>query len=197
MLVENVGPGALDRMGFTWEHTTALKPRMIVASVKSFSDGHHYEDLKVYENLAQCTGGAASTTGFDDGPPTASAAALGDSNTGVHLAIGILIALRGRDIAGRGQKVAVAMQGRVRKLFRVKMRDPAAPGPDRLPGRISAVPAWEISDLVPRGGNAGGGGQPGLVRKCKDWETDPNAYIYFTIEGHAWAPICHALGKQE
>ncbi|HEX4598352.1 MAG TPA: CoA transferase, partial [Burkholderiaceae bacterium] len=47
------------------------------------------------------------------------------------------------------------------------------------------------------GGNAGGGGQPGWVLKCKGWETDPNAYIYFTIQGHAWEPICRAIGKPD
>jgi len=97
VLVENFGPGALDRMGFSWERLNELNPKMIVASVKGFSDGHHYDDLKVYENVAQCAGGAASTTGFWDGPPTISAAALGDSNTGMHLAIGILTALIGRE----------------------------------------------------------------------------------------------------
>src|SRR5450631_3238085 len=93
VLVENFGPGALDRMGFSWERIQELNPKLIMASVKGFSDGHSYEDLKVYENVAQCAGGAASTTGFWDGPPTVSAAALGDSNTGMHLAIGILTAL--------------------------------------------------------------------------------------------------------
>ena len=104
VMVENFGPGALDRMGFTWEHILELNPKMILASVKGFSDGHHYEDLKVYENVAQCAGGAASTTGFWDGPPTVSAAALGDSNTGMHLAIGILdvAKLRTRHVAGTG-----------------------------------------------------------------------------------------------
>jgi formyl-CoA transferase len=170
VLVENFGPGALDRMGFSWERLNELNPKMIVASVKGFSDGHHYDDLKVYENVAQCAGGAASTTGFWDGPPTISAAALGDSNTGMHLAIGILTALIGREKSGKGQKVAVSMQDSVLNLF---------------------------SDVVPRGGNAGGGGQPGWILKCKGWETDPNAYIYFTIQGHAWEPICKALGKPE
>jgi len=69
--------------------------------VKGFSEGNEFEDLKVYENVAQCAGGAASTTGFWDGPPTVSGAALGDSNTGMHLAIGILTALRMRDKTGR------------------------------------------------------------------------------------------------
>jgi len=197
VLVENFGPGALDRMGFTWEHIKELNPGMIVASVKGFSDGHHYEDLKVYENVAQCAGGAASTTGFDDGPPTVSAAALGDSNTGMHLAIGILTALRARDKTGKGQKVAVSMQDSVLNLCRVKLRDQQRL--DRV-GYLEEYPQYphgSFSDVVPRGGNAGGGGQPGWVLKCKGWETDPNAYIYFTIQGHAWAPICRAIGKEE
>jgi formyl-CoA transferase len=197
VLVENFGPGALDRMGFTWEHIKELNPKMIVASVKGFSEGHHYEDLKVYENVAQCAGGAASTTGFWDGPPTVSAAALGDTNTGMHLAIGILTALIGREKTGKGQKVSVSMQDSVLNLCRVKLRDQQRL--DRL-GYLEEYPQYphgKFTDVVPRGGNAGGGGQPGWVLKCKGWETDPNAYIYFTIQGHAWAPICRAIGKEE
>ena len=197
VMVENFGPGALDRMGFTWEHILELNPKMILASVKGFSDGHHYEDLKVYENVAQCAGGAASTTGFWDGPPTVSSAALGDSNTGMHLAIGILTALRQRDKTGRGQKVACSMQDAVLNLCRVKLRDQLRL--DRL-GYLEEYPQYphgKFTDVVPRGGNAGGGGQPGWVLKCKGWETDPNAYIYFTIQGQAWAPICDAIGKPE
>lgn len=197
VLVENFGPGALDRMGFSWERINELNPKMIVASVKGFSEGHHYSDLKVYENVAQCAGGAASTTGFWDGPPTVSAAALGDSNTGMHLAIGILTALIGRDKTGKGQKVAVSMQDAVLNLCRVKLRDQ-----QRLErvGYLEEYPQYPhgtFTDVVPRGGNAGGGGQSGWVLKCKGWETDPNAYIYFTIQGQAWEPICRALGRPE
>ena len=197
VMVENFGPGALDRMGFTWERIMELNPRMILASVKGFSDGHHYEDLKVYENVAQCAGGSASTTGFWDGPPTISAAALGDSNTGMHLAIGILTALRSRDKDGKGQKVAVSMQDSVLNLCRVKLRDQQRL--DRL-GYLEEYPQYphgSFTDVVPRGGNAGGGGQPGWVLKCKGWETDNNSYIYFTIQGHAWGPIADAIGKPE
>src|SRR5256885_5628231 len=197
VMVENFGPGALDRMGFTWERIKELNPKLIVASVKGFSDGHHYDDLKVYENVAQCAGGAASTTGFWDGPPTVSAAALGDSNTGMHLAIGILTALIGRDKTGKGQKVAVSMQDSVLNLCRVKLRDQ-----QRLErvGYLEEYPQYPhgaFGDVVPRGGNAGGGGQPGWILKCKGWQTDANAYIYFTIQGHAWEPICDAIGKPE
>src|SRR5688572_21935399 len=119
VLVENFAPGALDRMGFTWEHIHKLNPRMIVASVKGFGPGP-YEDCKVYENVAQCAGGAASTTGFRDGPPLVTGAQIGDSGTGLHLAFGIMCALYQRQRTGRGQKVLCAMQDGVLNLARVK-----------------------------------------------------------------------------
>jgi formyl-CoA transferase len=197
VLVENFGPGALDRMGFSWENIQKINPGLIVASVKGFSDGHHYEDLKVYENVAQCAGGAASTSGFWDGPPMVTGAALGDSNTGMHLAIGILTALHHKNKTGKGQKVAVSMQDAVLNLCRVKLRDQQRLDAIGYLEEYPQYPHGEFSDVVPRGGNAGGGGQPGWVLKCKGWETDPNAYIYFTIQGHAWAPICKALGREE
>jgi len=197
VLVENFAPGALDRMGFTWERIQELNPRIIFGSIKGFSDSSPYADLKVYENVAQCAGGAASTTGFWDGPPTISGAALGDSNTGMHLAIGILTALIGRGKTGKGQKVAVSMQDAVLNLCRVKLRDQ-----ERLDhlGYLEEYPQYpngKFTDAVPRGGNAGGGGQPGWILKCKGWETDPDAYIYFTIQEQNWAETCKAIGKPE
>ena len=84
---------------------------MIVASVKGFGPGP-YEDCKVYENVAQCAGGAASTTGFDDGPPLVTGAQIGDSGTGLHLALGIVAALYQRNTTGSGQKVLAADAGR-------------------------------------------------------------------------------------
>ncbi|MDE2515596.1 MAG: CoA transferase, partial [Rhodospirillales bacterium] len=122
VMVENFAPGALDRMGLGWEHVQKLNPRMIMASVKGFGPGP-FEECKVYENIAQCAGGAASTTGFDDGPPLVTGAQIGDSGTGLHLAFGILAALYQRTVTGRGQKVLAAMQDGVLNLCRVKLRD--------------------------------------------------------------------------
>lgn len=197
VLVENFAPGALDRMGFTWERIQELNPRLIFGSVKGFGENSRYSDLKVYENVAQCAGGAASTTGFWDGPPTISGGALGDSNSGMHLAIGLLTALIDREKTGRGQKVSVSMQDAVLNLCRVKLRDQ-----QRLErvGYLEEYPQYPhgtFSDAVPRGGNAGGGGQPGWVLKCKGWETDPNAYIYFTLQEQNWARTCQAIGHPE
>ena len=196
VLVENFAPGALDRMGFTWERINELNPRMIVASVKGFGPGP-YEDCKVYENVAQCAGGAASTTGFDDGPPVVTGAQIGDSGTGLHLALGIVAALYQRNTTGRGQKVLAAMQDSVLNLCRVKLRDQ-----QRLErtGTMKEYPQYSdkgFGDTVPRAGNASGGGQPGSILKCKGWETDANAYIYFITQAPVWGAICKVIGRDE
>jgi formyl-CoA transferase len=195
VLVENFAPGVLKRMGFSWERIQELNPSMIVASVKGFGPGP-YEDCKVYENVAQCAGGSASTTGFDDGPPLVTGAQIGDSGTGLHLALGIVAALYQRKSTGRGQQVLAAMQDGVLNLCRVKLRDQQrlAHGPLK---EYPQYPNGEFGDTVPRAGNASGGGQPGWILKCKGWETDPNAYIYFIAQAPVWEKICNVIGKPE
>jgi formyl-CoA transferase len=195
VMVENFAPGVLDRMGFSWERIQDLNPAMIVASVKGFGPGP-FENCKVYENVAQCAGGAASTTGFDDGPPMVTGAQIGDSGTGLHLALGIVTALYQRKETGRGQKVLAAMQDSVLNLCRVKLRDQQrlAHGPMK---EYPQYPNGEFGDTVPRAGNASGGGQPGWILKCKGWETDPNAYIYFIAQAPVWKSICKVIGKEE
>jgi formyl-CoA transferase len=196
VLVENFAPGALDRMGFTWERIQALNPRMIVASVKGFGPGP-YEDCKVYENVAQCAGGAASTTGFDDGPPLVTGAQIGDSGTGLHLALGIVAALYQRQRTGKGQKVLAAMQDGVLNLCRVKLRDQQRLGRTGVMKEYPQYPHGKFGKAVPRAGNASGGGQPGWILKCKGWETDPNAYIYFITQAPVWAEICKVIGQED
>ncbi len=195
VLVENFAPGALDRMGFSWERIQEINPRIIYASVKGFGPGP-YEDCKVYENVAQCTGGSASTTGFDDGPPVVTGAQIGDSGTGLHLALGIVTALYHREKSGRGQRVTCAMQDGVLNLCRVKLRDQQrlAHGPLK---EYPQYPNGEFGEAVPRAGNASGGGQPGWVVKCKGWETDPNAYIYVITQAAAFPALAKAMGREE
>jgi formyl-CoA transferase len=195
VLVENFAPGALDRMGFTWERIQQLNPQMIVASVKGFGPGP-YEDCKVYENVAQCAGGAASTTGFDDGPPLVTGAQIGDSGTGLHLALGIVAALYQRKTTGRGQKVLAAMQDGVLNLCRVKLRDQQRLARTGVMKEYPQYPHGKFGDSVPRAANASGGGQPGSILKCKGWESDPNAYLYFIAQAPVWKEICHVIGKE-
>ncbi|MEQ1614901.1 MAG: formyl-CoA transferase [Hyphomicrobiaceae bacterium] len=194
VLVENFGPGVLDRMGFPWETIHALNPRMIVASIKGFGPGP-YEDCKVYENVAQCTGGAASTTGFRDGLPLVTGAQIGDSGTGLHLALGIVTALFQRTVTGVGQKVTCAMQDGVLNLCRVKLRDQQRLAHGPLNEYSQFGEGIPFGDSVPRAGNDSGGGQPGRILKCKGWEKDPDAYIYFITQAPVWEKICDVIGE--
>jgi formyl-CoA transferase len=190
VLVENFAPGAIDRMGFTWERLQEINPRLVFASIKGFGPGR-YEDFKAYEVVAQAMGGAMSTTGFEDGPPTATGAQIGDSGTGIHLVAGILAALYQRTNSGKGQRVSVAMQEAVLNLSRVKLRDQ-----QRLAhGPLREYPNDNFGDEVPRSGNASGGGQPGWAVRTAPG--GPNDYIYVIVQPPGWAPIANLIGKPE
>ena len=181
-------------MGFPWEKIQRVNPRMIYASVKGFGPGP-YEDCKVYENVAQCTGGAASTTGFRDGLPLVTGAQIGDSGTGLHLALGIVTALYQRTVTGKGQKVTAAMQDGVLNLARVKLRDQQRLDHGPLKEYSQFGEGIPFGDAVPRAGNDSGGGQPGRILKCKGWETDPDAYIYFITQAPVWNEIADLIGE--
>jgi formyl-CoA transferase len=190
IIVENFGPGVLDRAGFTWERFQELNPRIIYASVKGFGPGP-FVDCKAYENVAQCMGGAASTTGFEDGPPVVTGAQIGDSGTGVHMVAGILAALFQRERTGKGQRVEVAMADAVLNLTRVKMRDQ-----QRLKhGPLPEYPNKEFGEAVPRAGNASGGGQPGAALRTAPG--GPNDYVYVIIQPPCWEPLMKLCGREE
>jgi formyl-CoA transferase len=190
VLVENFGPGAVDRMGFTWDRLQELNPRLVYASIKGFGEGP-YTHFKAYEVVAQAMGGSMSTTGFEDGPPLATGAQIGDSGTGMHAVAGILAALVQRNSTGRGQRVTVAMQHSVLNLCRVKLRDQ-----QRLEhGPLNEYPNESFTDEVPRSGNASGGGQPGWAVKCSPG--GPNDYIYVIVQPPGWAPIAKLIGRPE
>lgn len=190
VLAENFGPGAVDRMGFTWDKLQEINPGLVYASIKGFGEGP-YTHYKAYEVVAQAMGGSMSTTGFEDGPPTATGAQIGDSGTGIHTVAGILAALLQRERTGRGQRVSVAMQHAVLNLCRVKFRDQ-----QRLAsGPLNEYPNESFTNEVPRSGNASGGGQPGWALRCKPG--GPNDYIYVIVQPPGWAPIANLIGKPE
>ncbi len=190
VLVENFAPGALDRMGFTWEVLAEANPRLVYASIKGFGPGA-YADFKAYEVIAQAMGGSMSTTGFEEGPPLATGAQIGDSGTGMHTVAGILAALYQRTTTGRGQRVQVAMQDAVLNLCRVKLRDQ-----QRLAhGPLAEYPNDDFGDEVPRSGNASGGGQPGWAVRTSPG--GPNDYVYVIVQPTGWEPITRLIGRPE
>ena len=196
VLVENFAPGALDRMGFTWERIQEINPQIIMASIKGFGPGK-YQDCKVYENVAQCAGGSASTTGFEGGPPLVTGAQIGDSGTGLHLCLGIVTALFQREKTGVGQKVSAAMQDSVLNLVRVKLRDQQRLAMGPLPEYSQHGEGVAFGNATPRAGNDSGGGQPGRILRCKGYEQDPNAYTYFIIQAAIWEKVCDVIGEPE
>ena len=190
VLVENFAPGVLDRQGFTWQAIRELNPRIVYASIKGFGAGA-YVDFKAYETVAQAMGGAMSTTGWEDGPPTSTGAQIGDSGSGIHMVAAILAALYQRTHTGRGQRVEVAMQDAVLNLCRVKMRDQ-----QRLEaGPLAEYPNASFGDYVPRSGNASGGGQPGAALKTKGGGA--NDYVYVIIQPPVWAALAAMIGRPE
>lgn len=185
IFVENLHPGAMDKLGFSWEEVHKLNPRCIYGTIKGFPVSSRYANLKAYEPVAQVTAAAASTTGWYSGPdniPTQSGAALGDSNTGMHLAIGLLAALVQRTHTGEGTYVYQSMHNACLNLCRIKTRDQLTLDKIGYLTQFMQYPNEKFPDYVPRSGNTEGSGVLGWTYKCKGWETDPNAYAYIIFQ---------------
>lgn len=202
IFVENLHPGAADELGFSWEEVHKINPRLIYGTIKGFNEDSPFADVKAFEPVAQCAGGAAATTGWWSGEnnvPTQSAAALGDSNTGMHLLIGLLAALLQRDKTGEGCFVYQSMQDAVLNLCRIKLRDQLILEHTGVLKHLPEYPDGKFGNTVPRAGNVEGGQVLGWCYRCKGWETDPNAYVYIVLQNESkpFAEACQALGKPE
>ena len=192
IIMENFGPGVLDRFGFSWEKIQEINPKIVMGSIKGFGSTGPYADFKAYENVAQAMGGAMSTTGVPEGPPFVTGAQIGDSGTGLHLAIGLLAALRQAERTGKGQYVEVAMMDGVMNLCRVKFRDH-----QRLEhGELSeySVPTYKEMHEVPRAGNDSGGGQLGNAVRCKPG--GPNDFLYIVVQEAVWSGLAKLIGPE-
>jgi formyl-CoA transferase len=190
VMMENFGPGVLDRLGFGWEKVREINPRIVMASIKGFGSEGPYAAFKAYENVAQAMGGSMSTSGFFDGPPVVTGAQIGDSGTGVHLMAGILAALLQRERTGKGQYVECAMMDCVMNLTRVKWRDH-----QRIErGPLPEYSIQEFEDFTPRAGNDSGGGQLGNAIKCKPGGN--NDYLYIVVQEHVWQALANRIGGE-
>jgi formyl-CoA transferase len=178
VLLENFGPGVLDRLGFDYPTLRQLNPRLVYASIKGFGSYGPYSDYKSYEPIAQAMGGAMSVTGFPEGPPTYLWPSIGDSGTGMHCVIGILAALMQRHVTGAGQQVEVSMQDSVVNLIRVSLRDHQRLG--RPMGRT---------------GNQLGAGVPGTTYRCHPG--GPNDYAFIFAQQQMWHPLLRAIERED
>jgi formyl-CoA transferase len=178
VLLENFGPGVLERLGFGYAAVKQINPRLVYASIKGFGSYGPYADYKSYEPIAQAMGGAMSVTGFPDGPPTFTWPSIGDSGTGMHCVIGILAALMQRHATGQGQRVEVSMQDAVVNLIRVSLRD------HQRYGRV-----------MERAGNQLGAGVPGTTYRCHGG--GPNDYVFIFVQQQMWHPLLRAIGRED
>lgn len=178
VLLENFGPGALDRLGLGYAVLSQLNPKLIYATIKGFGTYGPYSGFKSFEPIAQAMGGAMSVTGFPENPPTYTFPAIGDFGTGMHMAIGILAALQQRHATGKGQHVEVSMQDAVVNLIRVSLRDHQRTG--RPMGRT---------------GNQLGRTVPGTTYPCAPG--GPNDHVYIFAQPQMWLPFLGVLGQPE
>ena len=178
VLLENFGPGALDRLGLGYDALSKLNPRLIYATIKGFGTYGPYSGFKSFEPIAQAMGGAMAVTGWPDGPPTYNWAAIGDSGTGMHMAIGILAALQQRHATDKGQHVEVSMQDAVVNLIRVSLRDHQRTG-----------------GVNTRTGNQLGRTVPGTTYPCAPG--GPNDHVYIFAQPQMWKPLLGAMGMPE
>jgi formyl-CoA transferase len=178
VLLENFGPGVIERLGFGYPAVREINPRLVYASIKGFGSYGPYRDYKSYEPIAQAMGGAMSVTGSPDGPPTFTWPSIGDSGTGMHCVIGILAALMQRHASGRGQQVEVSMQDAVVNLIRVSLRD------HQRFGRV-----------MERAGNQLGAGVPGTTYRCHPG--GPNDYVFIFVQQQMWHPLLRAIGRED
>ncbi len=207
IFIENLHPGAMDKLGFDWETVHKLNPKCIYGTIKGFPQSSKYKDLKAYEPIAQVTAAAASTTGWYDGEynvPTQSGAALGDSNTGMHLTIGILAALVQREKTGEGCYVYQSMHNACLNLCRIKTRDQLTLDKIGYLTQFPQYPNGKFGDCVPRSGNIEGGGVLGWTYKCKpagdlDSAIDANNYVYIILQRGAkdFELACQAFGFED
>ena len=190
IIMENFGPGVLDRLGFTWEKIHEINPRIVMGSIKGFGSSGPYAEFKAYENVAQAMGGAMSTTGVPEGPPFVTGAQIGDTGTGLHLAIGLLAALRQAQLTGQGQYVEVAMMDGIMNLCRVKFRDHQRLTRGDMPEY--SVPTRQGMGDVPRAGNDSGGGQLGNAIHCKPHGA--NDWLYVVVQEAVWNALANRVG---
>jgi CoA:oxalate CoA-transferase len=109
VLAENFRPGAMARMGFSYEALSKINPRLIYASSSGFGQTGPLASFPAYDTIVQGMSGIMSVTGYPDGPPTRVGTSLSDLCGGVFMFCGIAAALYAREQTGRGAQVDVAM----------------------------------------------------------------------------------------
>ena len=183
VFIENFAPGAIERLGLGYDVVKGLNPGIVYAQVKGFGTGSPFENNLAFDMIAQACGGVMSVTGEADGPPLKPGATLGDTGTGMLMAIGILAALYRRKGTGQGERLDLAMQDAmlhfIRVAFSVTLR--------------SGEAAQRQGSKVLSAGNP-----PSGIFPCAPGGPNDYVYVYTSRSNPAhWHRLCQTIGRPE
>ena len=183
VMVENFAPGAIERLGLGYDVIKAINPGIIFCQVKGFGEGSPYEKNLAFDMIAQACGGTMSITGDRDGPPMKPGPTLGDTGTGMLMAISILGALYRRKETGQGDHLQIAMQDAMLHYIRIAFAAQARSG--QVAGRSAE-------------GAITGSNPPMGIFPCKGG--GPNDYVYVytsrTNPDH-WRRLLGVIGRSD
>jgi formyl-CoA transferase len=182
--VENMAPSTIERLGLGYDEVKKLNPGIIYCQVKGFGTGSPYERSLAFDMIAQAAGGTFSVTGEADRPPVKPGPSLGDTGTGMLMAISILGALFERSRTGRGRRLQVAMQDAMLHYMRVPFSQ------TQLSGKASTR---DGSSRTPPGGLT-----PRALYPCKPG--GPNDYVYVfcsRANPEHWQRLLKVIGRED
>ena len=181
--VENMAPGTIERLGLGYDDVKAINPSIIYCQVKGFGEGSPYEKNLAFDMIAQATGGTISVTGEHGRQPVKPGISLGDTGTGMTMAVTILGALRKREKTGQGARLQVAMQDAMLHYMRTNFSTQA-----------------KFGKAVERDGTRSGGGTNGPSGLYPCAPGGLNDYVWImTSRGNPehWTRLCKVMGREE
>ena len=183
VFVENFAPGAIERLGLGYDAVKAINPGIVYAQVKGFGEGSPFQANLAFDMIAQACGGLMSITGAADGPPMKPGTTLGDTGTGMLLAISILAALYRRKGTGQGERLDIAMQDAMLHYIRVAFSVTVRTG----------EPAQRSGAKVLSGSNP-----PCGIYPCAPGGPNDYVYVYTSRANPAhWHRLCQLIGRPE
>src|SRR5271170_7166487 len=182
--IENMAPGTIERLGLGYDEVKKINPGIIFCQVKGFGTGSPYEKNLAFDMIAQACGGLMSVTGEEDGPPCKPGATIGDTGTGMLMAISILGAYVRRLRTGQGEHLQVAMQDAILHYIR------------------NAFAFMERTDgkAAPRAGSktVGGGNPPIGVYPCRGGGPNDYVFIYTSAANpEHWTRLLKVMGRED
>jgi formyl-CoA transferase len=183
VMVENFAPGAIERLGLGYDVVHAVNPSIVYAQVKGFGTGGPYENNLAFDMIAQATGGVMSITGEPDGPPLKPGATLGDTGTGMLLAISILAALYRRRDTGQGERIEIAMQDAMLQYIRVALSNQATYGAAAKRNGSKVISGFAV---------------PSGIYPCKPGGPNDYLYVYTSRTNPVhWQRLLEVIGRKD